>query len=73
MVTDAANQLNVGRPALYTLLNRNASLPLEMALRVEKAFGVSMETLYECRFVTMRIRFVNEPKTSTLIRILLIS
>lgn len=37
--------LGVGRPALSNLLNEKASLSPEMALRVEKAFGVKMETL----------------------------
>ena len=44
-VTDAARVLGVTRPALSTLLNERASLSPEMALRVEKAFGVSMDTL----------------------------
>ncbi|MBQ0770980.1 MAG: HigA family addiction module antidote protein [Sphingomonadales bacterium] len=44
-VTDAAQILGVGRPALSTLLNGKASLSPEMALRLEKAFGVKMDTL----------------------------
>ena len=44
-VTAAAAILGVGRPALSTLLNEKASLSPEMALRVEKAFGVKMDTL----------------------------
>ena len=44
-VTAAAQTLNVGRPALSRLLNGKASLSPEMALRVEKAFGVKMDTL----------------------------
>lgn len=44
-VTAAARTLGVGRPALSNLLNEKASLTPEMALRVEKAFGVKMETL----------------------------
>lgn len=44
-VTDAAKALGVGRPALSNLLNKNASLSPEMALRIEKAFGVKMDTL----------------------------
>jgi antitoxin HigA-1 len=44
-VTDAAEVLGVGRPALSNLLNEKASLSPEMALRVEKAFGVKMDTL----------------------------
>jgi len=44
-VTKAANVLNVTRPALSALLNQRASLSPEMALRIEKAFGVKMDTL----------------------------
>ena len=44
-VTGAARALGVTRPALSALLNERASLSLEMALRIEKAFGVSMDTL----------------------------
>lgn len=44
-VTAAAEVLKVGRPALSNLLNEKASLSPEMALRVEKAFGVKMDTL----------------------------
>ena len=44
-VTAAAKVLGVSRPALSNLLNRNADLSGEMALRVEKAFGVKMDTL----------------------------
>src|SRR3970040_1790690 len=44
-VTAAALVLSVTRPALSALLNERASLSPEMALRIEKAFGVSMDTL----------------------------
>ena len=44
-VTDAAAALGVTRPALSALLNERAQLSPEMALRIEKAFGVSMDTL----------------------------
>lgn len=44
-VTDAAAALGVSRPALSSLLNGRADLSGEMALRVEKAFGVKMDTL----------------------------
>ncbi|HEX4320363.1 MAG TPA: HigA family addiction module antitoxin [Acidobacteriaceae bacterium] len=44
-VTAAAAALQVSRPALSSLLNSKASLSGDMALRIEKAFGVSMETL----------------------------
>ncbi len=44
-VTEAARVLGVTRAALSTLLNERAHLSSEMALRIEKAFGVSMDTL----------------------------
>jgi len=44
-VTQAAKILNVTRPALSKLLNGRASLSPEMALRLEKAFGIKMDTL----------------------------
>jgi addiction module HigA family antidote len=44
-VTAAAIALGVSRPALSSLLNGRASLSGEMALRIEKAFGVKMDTL----------------------------
>ncbi|MCV0370396.1 HigA family addiction module antitoxin [Filomicrobium sp.] len=44
-VTEAADALGVTRPALSALLNERAHLSPEMAIRIEKAFGVSMETL----------------------------
>jgi addiction module HigA family antidote len=37
--------LGVTRPALSALINQRASLSSEMALRIEKAFGVSKDTL----------------------------
>jgi len=46
-VTDAAELLGVMRPALSKLLNGRAHLSPEMALRIEKAFSVSMETLMQ--------------------------
>src|ERR1700679_3533811 len=44
-VTAAAAALCVSRPALSSLLNGNAGLSGDMALRIEKAFGVQMDTL----------------------------
>lgn len=44
-VTDAAKALGVTRPALSALLNARAALSPEMALRIEKAFAVKMDTL----------------------------
>lgn len=44
-VSGAADVLGVRRATLSALLNERANLSPEMALRVEKAFGVSMDTL----------------------------
>jgi addiction module HigA family antidote len=44
-VTAAAEALGVTRATLSALLNERAHLSSEMALRIEKAFGVSMDTL----------------------------
>lgn len=44
-VTAAADVLGVTRAALSALLNERADLSPEMAIRIEKAFGVSMDTL----------------------------
>jgi addiction module HigA family antidote len=44
-VTAAAQVLGVSRVALSSLLNAQADLSGDMALRIEKAFGVRMETL----------------------------
>lgn len=44
-VTRAAEVLGVRRATLSALLNGNASLSAEMALRIEKAFGIDMDLL----------------------------
>jgi len=44
-VTRAAEVLGVTRATLSALLNERAHLSPEMAVRIEKAFGVSMDTL----------------------------
>lgn len=44
-VTGAAKALGVTRAALSAVLNERSRLSPEMALRIEKAFGVSMDTL----------------------------
>lgn len=46
-VTDAAQALGVTRPSLSKVLNGRAHLSPDMALRIEKAFGVSMEMLMQ--------------------------
>jgi addiction module HigA family antidote len=44
-VTAGAKVLGVTRQALSDLLNCHAAVSPDMALRLEKAFGVSMDTL----------------------------
>ena len=44
-MTAAAEVLGVTRATLSKLLNEHSQLSPEMALRIEKAFGVSMDTL----------------------------
>lgn len=44
-VTKAASILGVRRATLSELINEHSSVSPEMALRIEKAFGVSMDLL----------------------------
>jgi addiction module HigA family antidote len=44
-VSEAAKVLDVRRATLSDLINGNAALSAEMVLRIEKVFGVKMETL----------------------------
>ena len=44
-IAKAAEILGVHQVTLSDLLNSNATLSAEMALRIEKAFGISMDTL----------------------------
>ena len=44
-VTDAASALGVTRQALSNLLNERTALSADMALRIEKAFGLKMDHL----------------------------
>lgn len=44
-VAEAAEILGVHQTLLSDLLDSNAPLSAEMALRIEKAFGISMDTL----------------------------
>lgn len=46
-VTDAAQVLGVTRPALSALLNGRSHLTPQMAVRIEKAFGIPIEQLME--------------------------
>lgn len=61
-VSRAAAILKVRRATLSDLVNRKAALSPEMALRIEKAFGVSMDTLlrmqawYDSHAMRRRVR-----------------
>lgn len=44
-VTDAAEALGVSRVTLSTLIHGRAALSGDMALRIEQAFGMPMDTL----------------------------
>lgn len=46
-VTDAAKILGIGRPALSNFLNGNSSLSSDMAVRVERAFGIPAQMLHD--------------------------
>ena len=57
-VAQAADILDIRRATLSDLLNERSALSPEMALRLEKAFGVSMDTLLsmQCRYDSHIIR-----------------
>ncbi len=60
-VTAAAKRLGVGRPALSNLLNGNAALSEEMALRLERTFGANRDVLLKLhRSQEQPLRRVNE-------------
>jgi antitoxin HigA-1 len=44
-ISRVAEHLGVTRPAMSNLLNGKAALSPEMAIRFEKAFGISAETM----------------------------
>lgn len=44
-ISDAANHLGISRPPFSNVLNGKAALSSELALRLEKAFGISAKTL----------------------------
>jgi addiction module HigA family antidote len=67
-VSRAAEILGVRRATLSDLVNEKAALSPEMALRIEKAFGVSMDTLlrmqawYDSYAMRQRQDEINVPK-----------
>ena len=50
-VTDLADHLGVSRQSMSKLLNGRQGLSAEMAIRFEKAFGLSAETLMRMQAV----------------------
>jgi antitoxin HigA-1 len=59
-ITEAAKALGVRRATLSDLVNEKAALSPEMALRIEKVFGVSMEMMLRIQtdwdIATIRLR-----------------
>ena len=49
-ITSAAKILDVSRPTLSNLVNQNASLSWDMAMRIEKAFGPKADHLMRMQF-----------------------
>jgi antitoxin HigA-1 len=72
-VTAAAQALRVSRPTLSSLLNGRAGLSGDMALRIEKAFGVKMDTLmrmqssYDIAQTRKRENQIRVPRISVLV------
>jgi addiction module HigA family antidote len=71
-VTAAAVPLRVSRPTLSRLLNGRGSLSGDMALRIENAFGVKMDTWmrmqssYDIAQTRKREKQINVPRFSSL-------
>ncbi len=71
-VTAAAKALRVSRPTLSRMLNGKADLSGEMALRIEKAFGVNLDTLmrmqssYDIAQIRKREKQISVPRISSL-------
>lgn len=62
-VKEAAKRLGVGRPALSNLLNGNASLSPEMAVRLEKSFRADRQKLLGLQVAAERARQRDAEKT----------
>ena len=63
-VTEGAKILGVSRSALSNLVNENADLSWEMAIRLAKAFGATPEDGCGYSFSMMRPRWKNGRKES---------
>jgi addiction module HigA family antidote len=71
-LTVTAAALRISRPTLSSLLNAKADLSGDMALRIEKAFGVKMDTLmrmqasYDIAQTRKRENQISVPRVSQL-------
>ena len=66
-VSEASKALGVTRPALSNLINGNAALSSEMAIRLEKAFGVPMEDLIRLQ-CTYEIALARQKRDGVLVQ-----
>ena len=64
-VTGAAKRLGVGRPALSNLLNGKSSLSPDMAVKMEKSFGVDRKKLLDLQATFDRHKQRGKEKTVT--------
>lgn len=68
-VTEAASRLRVTQQAVSNLLDARAGLSAEMAIRFEKAFGVSADTLMRMQaahdLAQVRARVVEVDRVTT--------
>lgn len=61
-VSSAADHLKVTRPALSRVLNGRAALSPEMAIRFEKAFGISAATILRMQSAHDLVQAKNDAK-----------
>ena len=62
-VTEAAERLGVGRPALSRMLNGKSSLSRQMAVRLEKTFGADSQKLLNMQAAFERHEHVGQEKS----------
>lgn len=49
-ITEVAAKLGIGRPALSNMLNGNASLSWDLALKIEQAYGIDGDDLMKLQW-----------------------
>ena len=62
-VTEAADRLGIGRPALSRMLNGNASLSRQLAARLEKTFGADSQKLLDMQSAFERHGHMGQEKS----------